>query len=50
MNIEEVRKLFGVLDTREQLIARLAILARMRPGEIFALTWQRLEAAFWTTA
>jgi integrase len=46
MNIEEVRKLFGVLDTRERLIARLAVLAGMRPGEIFALTWQRLEAEY----
>lgn len=46
MTIEEVRKLFGVLDTRERLIARLAILAGMRPGEIFALTWKRLEAEY----
>ena len=46
MTIEEVRKLFGVLEIREQLIARLAVLAGMRPGEIFALTWQRLEAEY----
>ena len=46
MTIEEVRKLFGVLDVREQLIARLAVLAGMRPGEIFALTWKRLEAEY----
>lgn len=46
MTIEEVRTLFGVLDTRERLIARLAILAGMRPGEIFALTWKRLEAEY----
>jgi integrase len=46
MTFEEVRTLFGVLDVREQLIARLAVLAGMRPGEIFALKWQRLEAQY----
>ncbi len=47
MTIEEVRTLFAVLLTpREQLIARLAVLAGMRPGEIFALTWKRLEAEY----
>jgi integrase len=46
MTAEEVRKLFGVLNVREQLIARLAVLAGMRPGEIFALKWQRLEAQY----
>jgi integrase len=48
MTIEEVRKLFasGVLETREQLIARLAVVAGMPPGEIFALTWKRLEAEY----
>jgi integrase len=46
MNIEEVRKLFDVLETRERLIARLAVVAGMRPGEIFALTWERLEAEY----
>lgn len=46
MTVEEVRKLFGVLGVREQLIARLAVLAGMRPGEIFALKWQRLEAQY----
>jgi integrase len=46
MNIDEARKLIGVLDTREQLIARLAVLAGRKPGEIFVLTWQRLEAEY----
>ncbi len=46
MTIEEVRTVFGVLDLRERLIARLAVLAGMRPGEIFALKWQRLEAQY----
>jgi integrase len=35
-----------VLDGRELLIARLAVVAGMRPGEIFALTWERLEAEY----
>jgi integrase len=46
MNMEEVRKLFAVLETRERLIAKLAVLAGMRPGEIFGLKWARLEAEY----
>jgi integrase len=46
MTIEEVRKLFAVLETRERLIAKLAVLAGMRPGEIFGLRWARLEAEY----
>ena len=46
MSIEEVRKLFTVLQVRERLIAKLAVLAGMRPGEIFGLRWQRLEAEY----
>jgi integrase len=46
MNIEEVNKLLSVLDLREQPIARMAIIAGMRPGEIFALTWGRLEREY----
>jgi integrase len=46
MTIEEVRKLFSVLDTRERLIARLAVVSGMRPGEIFALTWARLDREY----
>ena len=42
MNLEEVKRCFVVLDLRERLIVQLAILAGMRPGEIFALTWQRV--------
>ena len=34
----------GTLGQRERLIAKLAILAGMRPGEIFAVTWGRLTA------
>lgn len=38
--------MFGALDRRERLIAKLALIAGMRPGEIFALTWDRLTAAY----
>lgn len=44
MTKEEVNKLFEVLDTREKLVAKLAILAGMRTGEIFALKWKSLDA------
>ena len=46
MKAEEVALLFRVLDLREQLIAKLAVLAGMRPGEIFALKWCRLEREY----
>jgi integrase len=46
MAIEEVRNLFAVLEVRERLIAKLAVLAGMRPGEIFGLKWARLEAEY----
>jgi integrase len=43
MSFEEVRKLFEVLEQRERLIVKIAVLSGMRPGEIFALTWDRLQ-------
>jgi integrase len=46
MTRKEVQATFAVLATRERLIARLAIMAGMRPGEIFGLTWSRLEAEY----
>ena len=46
MTREEVVKFLALFETRERLIARLAVLAGMRPGEIFALTWSRLEAEY----
>ena len=46
MNIQEVQVCFAALDQRERLIVKLAILAGMRPGEIFALRWKRLTATF----
>src|SRR5688500_3913653 len=42
MNLEEVRRVLSVLEQRERLIVKLALLAGMRPGEILALTWERL--------
>ena len=44
MNIEQVQICFSVLAQRERLIAKLAIIGGIRPGEIFALTWGRLSA------
>ena len=48
MSMEEVRALLFAqrFDPRERLILLLALLAGMRPGEIFALTWQRLESEY----
>ena len=42
MTLDEVRRLFSLLDIRERLIAKLVVLAGMRPGEIFGLKWKRL--------
>jgi integrase len=42
MTIEEVRKLLSVLEWRERVIAGLAIIAGLRPGEIFGLKRGRL--------
>lgn len=46
MTLEEVRQLFSVLGLRERVIAGLAVLAGMRPGEIFALTRSRAQTDF----
>jgi integrase len=46
MTIEDVQKAFLVLDGREKLIVKLAILSGMRPGEIFALRWTQLGATY----
>jgi len=45
MTIEQTSAVLQALGTRERLIAKLAILAGMRPGEIFGLTWGRLAEA-----
>ena len=46
MTLDGARKMLSVLDVRERLIARLALLAGMRPGEIFGLKWARMEADY----
>ena len=44
--LRSVRRLFSVLGLRERVIAGLAVLAGMRPGEIFALTLSRAQSEF----
>jgi integrase len=39
MTLDQVRECFKALAQRERIIAKFAILAGMRPGEILALTW-----------
>jgi integrase len=46
MTLDEVRQLFSVLNIRERLIAKLVVLAGMRPGEIFGLKWERLGSGY----
>ena len=46
MTMKEVQICFGALDRRERLIAKLAVIAGMRPGEIFALNWGRMTASY----
>jgi integrase len=43
MNSEEAQKCFSVLELRERLVVKLAILAGLRPGEIFGLKWGHLS-------
>jgi integrase len=43
MTAEQVMLMFSVLGLRELLIAKLAVIAGMRPGEIFGLKWARLS-------
>jgi len=46
MSLEEVRQFFSVLSLRERVIGGLAVLAGMRPGEIFALSRSRAETQY----
>jgi integrase len=46
MNMKEVQMLFGALDQRERLVVKLAVMAGMRPREIFALTWGILQSFY----
>jgi len=43
LNVEEVKTIFSLLDLRERLIAGLAIIAGLRPGEILGLVWRHLD-------
>lgn len=46
MALEDVRMALSVLELRERVIVGLAILAGLRPGEIFGLTWGRLDGQY----
>lgn len=46
LTVAEFRQALGALDWRERLIAKLALVAGMRPGEIFGLTWAHVEETF----
>ena len=39
---EEINLIFEVLDLRERLVVKFAVLEGMRPGEILALRWRNL--------
>ena len=43
MTLDQVRQFFAVLDLRERVIGGLAVLAGLRPGEIFALKRSLIE-------
>jgi integrase len=43
MTLEEVQKCFAALEQRERLVMKLAVLAGLRPGEIFGLKWGHLS-------
>lgn len=43
MNREEVQTCFAALDQRERLIVKFAVLAGLRPGEIFGLKWGHIS-------
>ena len=43
MTLKEVQICFAALEPRERLVAKLAILAGLRPGEIMGLKWGHLS-------
>ena len=43
MTREEVQKCFSVLELRERLVVKLAVVAGMRPGEICGLKWGHIK-------
>ena len=42
LSVAEVKRCLEVLDLRERLVVKLAVIAGMRPGEIFALRWGKV--------
>jgi integrase len=46
MNRKEVNRLFEILELRERLIVKFALVGGMRPGEIFALRRGRVTATY----
>jgi len=46
MTVQDVVAVCSALGERERLIAKLAIVAGMRPGEIFGLKWGRVAETF----
>ena len=44
MSKQDVQLALSVLDLRERLVFLLAVLVGMRPGEIFALRWARVDS------
>lgn len=43
MTLKEVQTCFTVLEPRERLVVKFAVLAGLRPGEIFGLKWGHLS-------
>lgn len=43
MTLDQARLLTSALDFREQIICSLALLAGLRPGEIFSLQWHHIQ-------
>lgn len=43
MGLQEVQKCFAALEQRERLIVKFAILAGLRPEEIFGLNWTHIK-------
>jgi integrase len=43
LTIEEILSALSVFDLRERIVFLLAVVVGMRPGEIFALRWERIS-------
>ena len=44
MSLDDVRLALSVLDLRDRIVFLLAVLVGMRPGEIFALRWGKVDS------